>query len=317
MTERDINTMRAQWHRAFDSYLERGDESARIAAHELGKQLMKSGIPLREMLNRAMGAMGNAARGADGHAQLARVFAAGEAFMFDCAAPYDDALRAAAETSVGLRAQADRMEEQLRRIAHEIHDSSAQYLASVHAELHRALAVAPSELAPRLQRVQALLNQVESDLRRFSQELRPTILDDLGLIPALHELSRSVGENNGVVVVVEGPMDERFSPAIETALYRTVQEALTGASRQHHARRVKVKIESKGNEIRCSIADDGGGLTGRSSASNRGPTLIGIRERLAALGGTLVHENRPDGRGSQLTASIPLEVSHVTTRLGR
>ena len=317
MTERDTKTTRAEWHRAFGSYLEHGGESARTAAHELGGQLMKSGIPLREMLNRVMGAMGTAARGADGHAQLARVFAAGEAFMFDCAAPYDDALRAAAETSVGLRAQADRMEEQLRRIAHEIHDSSAQYLASVHTELHRALATAPSELVPRLQRVQALLNQVDSDLRRFSQELRPTILDDLGLVPALHELSRSVGEKKGVVIVVDGPMDERFSPAVETALYRTVQEALTGAGRQNHARRVKVKIESTQNEIRCSIADDGGGLTSRSSASNCGSELIGIRERLAALGGTLVYENRPDGRGTQLTASIPLEVSHVTTRLGR
>jgi hypothetical protein len=144
-----------------------------------------------------------------------------------------------------------------------------------------------------------------------------TILDDLGLVPALHELSRTVGQNNGLVLVVEGPMEERFSPAIEIALYRTVQEALTSAGKHSHAHRVKVKIQSTENEIRCSIADDGGGLMGRSSATNRGPVLIGIRERLAALGGTLVYENRPDGRGAQLTASIPLEVSHVTTRFGR
>jgi len=92
---------------------------------------------------------------------------------------------------------------------------------------------------------------------------------------------------------------------------------LASAGRQRHARRVRVKIEGKENEIRCSIADDGGGLSGRSSASLREPGLICIRERLSALGGTLSIENRPDGHGTLLTASIPLEVSHVTTRFGR
>jgi signal transduction histidine kinase len=316
VTERD-KIMRAEWHQAFDSYLEHADEAARTAAIALGKRSLASGVPLREMLDTAMSTFVNAAREADGQTQVARVVSAGESFMLDCIAPYDEALSGAAETNHGLRSQADRMEEQLRRIAHEIHDSSAQYLASVHSELHRAISVAPGELVPRLQRVQTILNQVELDLRRFSQELRPTILDDLGLVPALHELSRSVSNHNGLVVVVDGPVDERFSPAIEIALYRTVQESLASAGKRNHAHRVKVKIESRENEIRCSIADDGGDLMSHSSASNRGPGLIGIRERLAALGGTLTCENRPDGHGTQLTASIPLEVSHVTTRLGR
>jgi signal transduction histidine kinase len=293
-------------------------DSARATARTLGKRSFESGVPLAEVIDTAMGSFATAARSADGPAQVARILSAGMSFVLDCVSSYDDALSNASETRRGLRAQADNMEEQARRIAHEIHDSSAQYLASIHTELQRAAAGAPVELVPRLQRAQSLLSQVEADLRRVSQELRPTILDDLGLVSALHELSRSVSQHNGLVVVVEGPADERYAPSVEIALYRTVQEVLANVmGRQRHMHRVKVKIEVRENEIRCSIADDGGGLSGRSSASPRGPGLIGIRERLAALGGTLSIDNRPDGHGTLLTASIPLEVSHVTSRSSR
>ena len=166
--------------------------------------------------------------------------------------------------------------------------------------------------------MQTLLNQVEVDLRRFSTELRPTILDDLGLIPALHELARSLGRN-GVIVSVDGPADARFAPAAEIALFRTVQEALGGVGRTTgRARRVRIKVERTDQEIRCSIADEGSGSSGsRSTASRRLPGLIAMRERLAALGGSLATEDRPDGRGTHLIASIPLEVSHVSSRFDR
>lgn len=307
---------RAEWHQAFDSYLESKD-SARATARSLGKRALDSGVPLADLLDATLASFATAVRSADGPAQVARILSAGESFVRDCVSSYDDALSNASDTRRGLRTQADNMEEQARRIAHEIHDSSAQYLASIHTELQRAIANAPTELVPRLQRAQSLLSQVEADLRRVSQELRPTILDDLGLVPALHELSRSVSHHNGLVVIVEGPMDERFAPPVEIALYRTVQEVLANVGRQRHSHRVRVKIEGKENEIRCTIADDGSGLSGRSSASPREPGLISIRERLSALGGTLSIENRPDGHGTLLTASIPLEVSHVTTRFGR
>jgi signal transduction histidine kinase len=294
--------------------MEQPDGTARARARELGRRALASGVPLLELVDTAVGTITNPARVAE-HTQVAQVLDAGHEFVHECVSSYDDAMRETTEGNRALRQRNDHMEEQVRRIAHEIHDSSAQFLASVHTELERAKEVAPGELVPRLQRLHTLLNQVEVDLRRFAQELRPTILDDLGLVPALHELARSLGRN-GVIVTVDGP-DERFPSAIELALYRTVQEALAGAGRHDRVRRVKVKIESSENEIRCSIADDGSGISGRSSASQRGLGLFGIRERLAALGGTLVSENRSDSHGTRLLASIPLEVSHVTSRFDR
>lgn len=315
MTERDNTIDRAEWRQAFGSWIERMDDSARETARELGRRALASGVSLLELVDAAVDTIMMPARAAADRDQAARWLDAGHDFVHECISPYDDALRRTTEGNRGLRQRNDHMEEQVRRIAHEIHDSSAQFLASVHTELDRAREEAPVGLVPRLQRLHTLLNQVEVDLRRFAQELRPTILDDLGLVPALHELARSLGRQ-GVIVTVDGP-DERFPSAIELALYRTVQEALAVPARQERGRRVKVRIESNENEIRCSIADDGSGINGRSSASQRGFGLFGIRERLAALGGTLVSENRSDNRGTRLIASIPLEVSHVTSRFDR
>jgi len=306
---------RSEWQQAFGSWLEHADDSARAAALHLGRHAFDSGVSLLELVETVMGTLTSSAR--KGH-EAAGLLASGEGFMLECLSPYDSALRSASETRRGLRSQNEQMEEQVRRVAHEIHDSSAQFLASVHTELHRVTEMAPVELVPRLQRLHMLLNQVDVDLRRFSTELRPTILDDLGLIPALHELARALGRN-GVIVSIEGPADERFSPAAEIALFRTVQEALAGAGRTAgRSRRVKIRIESTEHEIRCSIADDGSGTSSsRSSVSRRVPEFIAIRERLAALGGSLASEDRPDGRGTRLIASIPLEVSHVTSRFDR
>ena len=313
MTER-ARVDRAEWLQAFGSWMEHPDEAARITTHHLADRSLESGVSLLELVDTVIGTFIAAARNTN---DTARVLDSAEPFMLECVAPYDQALREATDSRMGLRSRCEQMEEQVRRIAHEIHDSSAQFLASAHTELHRATELAPDGLLPRLQRLRVLLNQVEVDMRRYAHELRPTILDDLGLVPALHELARNLSHQNGTIVAVDGPADERYPPPVETALYRTVQEALANGVRHSRPRRVKIKIESDENEIRCSIADDGSVINSRSSATQRGLGLIGIRERLAALGGTLVSENRSDGRGTQLLASIPLEVSHVTSRFDR
>ena len=322
MTERQ--TTQAEWRAVFGAYLNGTPDSRRAGAELLARQALRAGGSLTEFVDDVMSTIADAVRSADGPAQVDRVLDASQSFVRDSVSPYDNERRAAIDSGQGLRVQNDRLEERVRRIAHEIHDSSAQFLASVHTELHRASEHASAEMAPRLQRIHLLLNQVESDLHRFSHELRPTILDDLGLVPALHELSRSVNRENGMVIAVEGPPDGRYSPAVEIALYRTVQDALSGVERSGRARRVKVKVETNETEIRCSIIDDPS-RTGRSSTRSSmtrssmiepGLGLVGIRERLAALGGSLSYENIADGRGSRLVASIPLEVRHVASRIG-
>jgi len=304
----------------FGAYLSGAPDWPRAGAEVLAHHAFQAGGSLTEFVDDVMSTIADAVRSADGPAQVDRVLDASQSFVRDSVSPYENERRAAIDSGHGLRVQNDRMEERVRRIAHEIHDSSAQFLASVHTELHRAAEQAPDEMTPRLQRIHSLLNQVEADLHRFSHELRPTILDDLGLVPALHELSRSVNRENGMVIAVEGPPDGRYSPAVEIALYRTVQDAVSGVEKSGRSQRVKVKVETSENEIRCSITDDGavaGKAANRLPWMERGLGVIGIRERLAALGGTLAVEHRTDGRGSRLVASIPLEVHHVASRFGR
>ena len=317
MSERSTFS-RAEYREAFDAYVESAHEVPNAGAL-IARQALQAGSSLSEFMEDVVSTVTEALRSAGEPAQTDRVLDATGLFVRDSLSPFAEELQAALDSNQGLRSQNDRMEERVRRIAHEIHDSSAQFLASVHAELHRAQESAPAEIAPRLARIHTLLNQVESDLHRFSHELRPTILDDLGLVPALHELSRSVGRENGMVIAVEGPPDGRYSPAVEIALYRTVQDALSGAEKYGRAKRVRVSVEKSEDEIRCSISEDGPGrkAASRSSWMEQGPGLIGIRERLAALGGTLACESRADGRGSRLVASIPLEVRHVASRFSR
>ena len=309
---------RAEYREAFDAYVESAHEVPHAGAL-IARQALEAGAPLSDFVENVMSTVTDALRSAGEPARAERMLNATGSFVCDSLAPYAEEWQAAVESNRGLRQQNDRLEERVRKIAHEMHDSSSQFLASVHAELHRAAENASPEIAPRLARIHALLNQVESDLHRFSHELRPTILDDLGLVPALHELSRSVGRENGMVVAVEGPPDGRHSPAVEIALYRTVQDALSGAEKYGRSKRVRVKVETSDSEIRCFITDDGPGrkAASRSSWMEQGPGLIGIRERLAALGGTLACESSADGRGSRLVASIPLEVRHVASRFSR
>ncbi len=309
MSERQTSS-RSDYREAFGAYLDGGHESPRTGA-QLAYDALQAGGSLSDFMNDVVSAITNAVRAAEDPAQVARVLDATESFVHDSLSPYESQWQAALEANRGLRIQNDRLEERVRRIAHEIHDSSAQFLASVHTELHRATESAPDQIVPGLQRIHLLLNRVESDLHRFSHELRPTILDDLGLVPALHELSRSVSREKGMVIAVEGPPDGRYSPAVEIALYRTVQDALSGVEKYGRSKRVRVRVETSDNEIRCSIADDGPGrgkAASRSSWTEQGPGLIGIRERLAPLGGKLSCESPADGRGSRLVASIPLEV---------
>jgi signal transduction histidine kinase len=304
----------------FVTYVDDTMTTSRVGAEVLARQALEAGGSLTEFMNDVMSTIADAVRSADSPAQVDRVLDAGESFVHDTLSPYEAEYRAALDSGRGFRVQNDRLEERVRRIAHEIHDSSAQFLASVHTELHRAAEHASDEMTPRLQRVHSLLNQVEADLHRFSHELRPTILDDLGLVPALHELSRSMNRDYGMVIAVEGPPDGRYSPAVEIALYRTVQDALSGMEKSGRARRVKVEVETSESEIRCSISENGaaaGMAANRSPWMERGLGLVGIRERLATLGGSLRFEDRADGRGSRLVASIPLEVRHVASRFGR
>jgi signal transduction histidine kinase len=193
------------------------------------------------------------------------------------------------------------------RLARELHDETGQALTSI------LLGLSAVERAGNLveaQRaaadVRALVVETLQAVRRLALELRPTALDDFGLLPALKRLGQAVRERSSLNVQVEARLgNERLSPEAETAVYRIVQEALTNVVRHADARHVSVVLTRKNGDVSVVVEDDGKGFVPESAAERGGLGLLGMRERVQLLDGTLAVESAP-GAGTTLVLHLPL-----------
>ena len=298
-------TWRERFGRVLEEHLSRGEEAGLLSAYELGREALGSGLGVLDVAGFVHGALLDACASAPGDSL--RAVKAAENFLLECLSPFEMAYRGVREANTALRGLNDLLEEQTRRISHELHDQAGQLLASVYLALDELARELSPAVAARLDRVKGLLDSIEDQLRRLSHELRPTILDDLGLGPALEFLAEGVSARNGLPITVEGMPGERLPARVETVLYRIVQEALNNVSKHAEASSVKLRVSSKERAIRCSIRDDGIGFD-VSAVMERGGAegigLIGIRERLAPLRGTLDINSTPGG-GTELVVTIP------------
>ena len=196
------------------------------------------------------------------------------------------------------------LENEAKRIAHALHDEAGQLLASVHIAIADIAAEVPPHYRERLGEVKWLLEKIESELRSLSHELRPMVLDRLGLVPALQFLGDNVGRRAGIAVAVSGELRTRLEPTVEITLYRVVQEALNNVIKHAHANTVNVEVRHAAERVSCTVRDDGDGFA-IDGAEGSGLGLVGIRERLGALGGS-VHIASKAGEGTTLRAEIPL-----------
>jgi signal transduction histidine kinase len=222
------------------------------------------------------------------------------AVLRETMAAQQDRLRALASGILQVR------EEEARRIAHTLHDEASQLLASVHIALDDLANRIPEHTAT-LRGVHELLDSVETQLRRLSRELRPSILDDLGLSPALEWLARGMAERTGISITVNAAV-ERLPATVETALYRIAQETLTNAVRHARASRVQIEVGRSEDSVWLSVRDDGQGFDVNPTLARRGDRglgLIGIRERVDALGGKLIIESER-GTGTSLWVTLPI-----------
>ena len=199
-------------------------------------------------------------------------------------------------------------EEEAKRIAHALHDEAGQLLASVHLALEEIAQEIPSSAHVPLQHIREQLIRVEDQLRRLSHELRPTILDDLGLQPAIHFLAQGVSARAGISTSVEGSIEGRLSWPVETAIYRIVQEALTNVIKHAEASSVRIQLRREAGVIRCAVRDDGIGFyvpAVFNRREKRGLGFLGIRERVDSLGGKLSVISAP-GQGTEVLITIPI-----------
>lgn len=208
-------------------------------------------------------------------------------------------------------------EEERRRIARELHDSVGQSLTALMLRIDLALQMVPEEaeeLTDRLRKLRGLAEATLEDVRRITYDLRPAVLDDLSLAAAVVWYARTHLEPAGVTVVAEtdGCTDVRLPPAIETAIFRVAQEAITNVLRHAQATRVQVSIRCRGDEQRRAVelvvADNGRGFAvsevmGRRDRPPLG--LAGMQERMELVGGRLTITSRP-GQGTRVEVRVPI-----------
>jgi len=198
-------------------------------------------------------------------------------------------------------------EQERNRVARELHDQIGQILTGLKLLIDMAVRSPSSSVRSSLGEAQALVNDLMAKVHDMSLDLRPSMLDDLGLIPTLlWHFERYTAQTNVKVAFRHGRSIGRFPTEVETTSYRIVQEALTNVARHAGVDQVEVRLLTADSALVIEIKDNGGGFDAKAvltSGASRG--LIGMRERAALLGGVLTVASTP-GEGTCLRAELPL-----------
>lgn len=211
-----------------------------------------------------------------------------------------------------LREIVQTQEGERRRIARDLHDQMGQQLNALAINLDILKKECEENNIPceRLETIQAIIEQLDSDVDFLAWELRPTVLDDLGLLAALEKFIREWSKHFGIRAEVfgAGMEKDRLPIEVETMLYRIAQEALNNVAKHSQAKRVSLLLEHRQDEIWLTIEDDGKGFEiekqAMSGGDGKGLGLIGIQERAAILGGTIQIQSHP-GHGTSLFIRVP------------
>jgi signal transduction histidine kinase/HAMP domain-containing protein len=212
-------------------------------------------------------------------------------------------------------------EEERKRIARELHDDTAQSVTALAMAIEAALQVdddSATRVKSLLEPARPLAARVSSEINRIIRDLRPSLLDDLGLVEALGWYADHRLKPMGIRVTFEAPSsDQRLTPELETTLFRVGQEAMSNVARHAGAENVALSLEFGPDRVELVVEDDGRGFdvqgTLGGSRSNDGDApfgLMGMRERVNLIGGTLLIESRP-GEGTSVRVRVPTKVNHV------
>src|SRR5258706_142633 len=219
-------TFDAEYRSAFTEYVRNGGEASLGIAYDLGRRAItaqKSLLEIASLHHQALHAMLSNVRGA---AARQKLLSAAADFAAETFSPYEMAHRGVQDAIDALRQLNQTLEEEIKRIAYAVHDEAGQLLVAVHIALADVARELPDRHKEQMGKVEELLNQVEKQLRRYSHELRPTVLDDLGWIPAIRFLAEGGSKRANLPIHIKVAFAGRLPSTTEVALYRIGQEAM-------------------------------------------------------------------------------------------
>lgn len=243
------------------------------------------------------------------HRQLAEMLTAQAAAAIDNARLFADVHSREEQLRALSRRLVEVQESERRLIARELHDEIGQMLTGLKLLLGTALRLPPETMGERLSQAQELLNELMGRVRNLSLDLRPAMLDDLGLLHALFWHFERYTQQTGIEIQFThtGIEGRRFAHEIETAAYRLIQEALTNVARYAGVGNTSVHVWASDDLLTVQVEDRGCGFDPETAiAAGRSNGLAGMRERAELLGGSLTIDSSPCA-GANLTANLPLK----------
>jgi signal transduction histidine kinase len=223
-----------------------------------------------------------------------------------------------ARANAALRAMSLRLvevqEKERRHLARELHDEAGQLLTGLKMVVDQSLPLSPEPLRKRLNEAVDLIALLMERMRSLSLELRPQVLDDLGLLIALDWHFKRYLKQTGIQVHFRHtPIEQRLPSLIETTIFRIVQEALTNVARHARVQEVSVRVWVDEKNAGLQVEDKGAGFDATAAIEARNSTgLSGMKERAALLGGAFTLESK-SGKGTLLTVELPLSVGTAAT----
>jgi signal transduction histidine kinase len=313
-----LENFEEEYRSALRAYAAGEGELALGRAYELGRRALEEQLSVVELTSLHHHAIIDLLRTMEDQQQKEELLRFSAEFLAECVSPYEMAHRGFQDAVNALRQLNETLEEEIKRIAYAVHDEAGQLLVAVHLALAEVAMGMPEEQQAQFTRIKDLLNEVEKHLRRYSHELRPTILDDLGWIPAVRFLADGISKRANLPIHIDAAVSGRLPTAIETTLYRIVQEALTNAVKHAKASNVWIRAWREDFTQCCTIRDDGAGFKMRrgQGTPRKGLGLVAMRERVSAIGGTLQIESRP-GHGTEVSIRLPLEATDANTNRTR
>ena len=233
------------------------------------------------------------------------VMAGGAAEVTELSEAFNEMLdRVETERRESSRRELIAQENERRRVAAELHDEIGQSVTALVLELERSVTTVPPDSREPLERSRDVAEHLLDDVRRLARSLRPEVLDQLGLVPAVRNLCDRLTARTGVEIRATLPMSQRpLGEDVELVIYRVAQEALTNVLRHADASYAELELDVADDSVLLRVRDDGKGLPDRPQHGNG---IRGMRERAVSVGGRVLVESGSDGTGTEVLLHVPL-----------